>query len=95
MGHGDAPGYEDHHKSRGGLVGPRVRPLCHAHRVHPTSHGRLIGVPPCSPTSLVGLILLQLIRMFTIILQLRNIYCDMRRNIDLTVASVINRICPQ
>lgn len=56
VGHGDALGSEDHHESRGGAFGPRVRPLRHAHRVHPTSHGRLISVPPCSPTSLVSLI---------------------------------------
>lgn len=54
---GDAPGSEDHHESRGGVSGPCVRPLCHPHRVHPTSHGRLISVPPRSPTSLVSLII--------------------------------------
>ncbi len=56
VGHGDAPGSEDHHESRGGVFGTCVRPLRHAHRVHPTSHGRFVGVPPRSPTSLVSLI---------------------------------------
>lgn len=54
--HGDAPGSEDHHKSGGGIFGPCVRPLRHAHRVNPTSHGRFISVPPRPPTSLVNLI---------------------------------------
>ena len=56
MGHGDAPGPEDHHQSRGGVIGPCVRPLRRAHRVHPARHGRFISVPPRSPTSLVSLI---------------------------------------
>lgn len=56
VGHGDASGPEDHHQSRGGVFSPRVRPLRRAHRVHPTSHGRFISVPPRSPTSLVSLI---------------------------------------
>lgn len=55
MGHGDAPGSQDHHESWGGVSGPCVRPVRHAHCVHSTSHGGVISVPPCSPTSLVGL----------------------------------------
>lgn len=58
MGHGDAPRPEDHHKSGGGAFGPCVRPLRHAHRVHPAGHGRLVSVPTCSTTALVGLIVL-------------------------------------
>lgn len=57
MGHGDAPGFQDHHKSRGGVSGPCVRPFRHAHCVDPAGHGRLISVPPCSATSLVSLCL--------------------------------------
>lgn len=57
MVHGDAPGPEDHHESRGGVSGPRVRPLRHAHRLHPAGDGRSVGVPSRSPTSLVSLII--------------------------------------
>lgn len=56
MVHGDAPGPEDHHESRGGVSGPRVRPLRYAHRLHPAGDGRSIGVPSRSSTSLVSLI---------------------------------------
>lgn len=56
VGHGDAPGSEDHHESGGGVFSPCVRPLRHAYRVHPTSHGRFISVPSRSQTSLVSLI---------------------------------------
>ena len=53
--HGDASGSEGHHKSRGPVFGACVWPLCRAHRVHPARHGRLVGVPPCSPPPLVSL----------------------------------------
>lgn len=56
MVHGDAPGPEDHHASRGGVSGPRVRPLRHAHRLHPAGDGRSVGVPSRPPTSLVSVI---------------------------------------
>lgn len=55
VGHGDAPGSEDHHKNGDTVFGPRVRPLRHAHRVHPAGHGRLVGVPPRPPPPLVSL----------------------------------------
>lgn len=55
MGHGDAPGPADHHAGRGGVPGARVRPVRHAHRVHPAGHGGPVCVPPRSPASLVGL----------------------------------------
>lgn len=55
VGHGNAPGFQDHHKSRCSAFGPCVRPLRHAYGVYPARHGRLISVPPRSPTSLVRL----------------------------------------
>lgn len=55
VGHGDAPGSEDHYKSGSSASGPSVRPLRHAHSVYPSSHGRFISVPPCSPPPLVSL----------------------------------------
>lgn len=55
MGHGDASGAESHHQGRGGVPGSCVWPLCDAHCVHPAGHGGLVGLPPRSSTSLVGL----------------------------------------
>lgn len=54
MGHGDAPGSQDHHESGRGVSGSSIWPLCRAHRVHPAGHGRFVSVPTCSPPPLVS-----------------------------------------
>lgn len=54
MGHGDAPRSEHLLQSGRRASGPRVRPLRCAHGVDPTSHGRLVSIPPCSPPPLVS-----------------------------------------